>query len=110
MVKFDKDGFFIKQIINFKVEHDNYHSELYPDLEEEKVIILEYDKSKYLIHGHTTHKDSVKGILQIVPLYQTNYRGKKFDKWNRKGSGALAIVSKSTKSNKMRIIKVLIPK
>ena len=48
--------------------------------------------------------------LRVVPLCDTSYRGKKYEEWNKKGSGALAIVSKSTRSDKTLVIKILIPK
>ena len=109
MIKFDKDGFFIGQKVNTKIQHEENHICLYPE-EEKKIDNLEYDKLKYVSHGHTTHKETVMGKLQIVYLYQTDYKGKKFKEWNKKGSGALAIICKLKKTNKITIVKVLIPK
>ena len=106
MIKFDKDGWFIKQVIKIEVKHENDHDHFYPKVKS----VLEYDKSKYSIHDHTTHKNYVEKDLHIIPLHGTNYKGKKYKEWNKKGSGALAIVSKSTKSSNILIIKILIPK
>ena len=107
MVQFDEDGWFIKQKINMKIDHGD--NNLYPD-KENRTITLEYDKTKYMIHGHTTHKETIEGILQIIPFYRSNYKGKKFVEWYIKGSGALAIIGKLKKTNKETIIKILIPK
>ena len=106
MVDFDEDGWFVGQKVKIKVNHENDHGRLYP----KPKTVSGYDKSKYTIHDHTTHKNYVEEEFQVVPLYETKYRGKKYQKWNKKCSGALAIISKSTKSNKMLIIKILIPK
>ena len=103
-VKFDKDGWIIKQVINMKIEHKNDHDRLYPKT------VLEYDKSKFIVHMHDTQKNKVDGILKVVPFHETKYRGKKYEEWYKKDSGALAVVSKSIKSNKMIIVRILIPK
>ena len=105
-VKFDKDGWFIKQIVKIEVKHEDDHDRFYPKVKS----VLEYDKSKYSIHDHTTYKNYDEKDLCIVPLYETNYKGKKYKEWNKESSGALAIVNKLIKSGKILIIKILIPK
>ena len=106
MIKFDKDGWFVGQKIKLKVNHEHDHDHLYPTKEG----MLKYDKSKYIVHDHTTHKNWVEDGLKIVPFHETKYNGEKYKKWNKKSSGALASISKSTKSNRILIIKILIPK
>ena len=108
MVEFDKNGWFIGQIINTEVKHGENHDHLYDRTE--PVVMYIYDKSKYTVHGHTTLTESIEEIFMVVPLYKTKYKGKKFKEWNKKGSGALAIVAKLKKSDRMAIIKILIPK
>lgn len=45
-----------------------------------------------------------------VPLHHARYQGKEFQKWNKRGSGARAIVGK-LKSNKQNVIQsILIPR
>jgi len=107
-VKFDEKGWFIGQVVKTRICHEHDHDRLYIDIS--KITIQEYDKSKYTIHDHTTHTEDIEEILEPVPLSETKYKGKKFEEWNKIGSGALAIIGKSKKNNKIRIIKILIPK
>jgi len=109
MVKFDKNGWFIGQKINTKIQHEDYHIDLYPKTEEKRVILPDYDKSKYKMYGHT-NVNLVEGVLKIVSFYQTKYKGSKFSEWYKKDSGALAIVGKSIKTKKTSIVKILILK
>jgi len=108
MVKFDKDGWFINQVISSKVNHEEDHDRLYDVIKSKPD--SNYDKSKYTEHGHTTHKNNVEGDFKVIPLSDTKYKGKKFEKRNKKDSGALAIIKKLKNSNKMSIVKILIPK
>ena len=111
MVKFDDDGWFIGQKINTKVNHGEEYEELYEVKINKDLIFPEYDKSKYVVYGHTASKECVENFsCYAVPLYQTNYKGKKFAKWNKKGSGALALIGRSKIFYKEVIIKILIPK
>lgn len=103
MVDFDKNGWFVGQIIRMKINHKDNH--IFDKLEQVK-----YDKSKYIEYMHTTHKKDIEKNQKIVQLSETRYKGKKFEEWNKKDSGALAVVFRSSKSNKLRIIKILIPK
>jgi len=52
----------------------------------------------------------VKSSFRTVPLHHTKYRGKKYRKWKRKGSGAKAVVGKKKRSGKWGIQSILIPK
>lgn len=106
MIKFDKDGWFAKQVIKIEIKHEKDHDRLYSKVKP----VLDCDKSKYSVHDHTTHKNYVKEDLCVVPLCETKYKGKKYKEWNKEGSGALAIISKSIKSGNILIIKILIPK
>jgi len=106
VVDFDEDGWFVGQKVKLKINHEHDHDRLY----QKEKSVLNYDKSKYTIYNHTTHKNRVENGLKIVPLHETKYNGEKHKEWNKKGSGALAIIGKSTKSDRMLIIKILIPK
>ena len=110
MIKFDKDGWFTKQVVKIEIKHENDHDRFYPKVKSILESILDSYRSKYSIRDHTTHKNYVKEDLHIISLHKTNYKGKKYKEWNKKGSGALAIISKSIKSGKILIIKILIPK
>ena len=102
MIKFDKDGFFVGQVINIEVDHTND----YGFFESKKEVI--FDKTKYIAYKHITlQKDAIE---ELVPLYKTTYKGEKFAEFNNKDSGALAIVFRSSKSKKLVIAKILIPK
>lgn len=110
MIKFDKDGWFVNQVVKIEVKHEDDHERLYPKVKSVLESILEGYKSKYSIRDHTTHKNYVKDDLHVVPLHETKYKGNKYEKWNKEGSNALAIISKSIKFGKILIIKILIPK
>ena len=105
MIKFDKDGWIVGQVVKTVINHEYDHDRFYYDVKSSE----KYDKSKYTIHDHTTHMNYEED-LQIVPLCDTSYSGKKYEEWNKKGSGALALIGKSTRSNKMLVVKILIPK
>ena len=102
---FDKDGWIIAQKVKSKIVHEDDHDRFLVDIEP----IIEYDISEYFSHTQTT-KDKINGVLKVVPLSETKYKGKKFEKWNKIGSGALALIGKSANNDKMIVFKVLIPK
>ena len=107
MIKFDKKGMFVGQVIKIKVNHDDDHDRFYYVIDS----IIEYVKSEYTAYKHSNaYNDKIDGILKVIPFYQTKYNGEKFKKWYKKGSGALAAVSKSIRLNKIIIVKILIPK
>ena len=106
MVKFDKRGWFVGQVIKMKVTHEDDHDRLYYDVKSS----IKYDKSKYVTHGYTTQKNKVKGDLQIVPFHEIKYNGARFKEWYKEHSGALAIIGKSVKTGATVIVKILIPK
>ena len=110
MVEFDKDGWFTKQVVKIEVKHENDHDRFYPKIKSILESILDSYRSKYFIRDHTTHKNYIEEDLHIISLHKTNYKGKKYKEWNKEGSGALAIISKSIKSGNILIIKILIPK
>lgn len=67
-------------------------------------------KAKYTHHRQRSPKEFDQGSFKTVPLHHTKYRGKKFKKWKRAGSGAKARVAKHKKTHKYVIQSILIPK
>lgn len=72
---------------------------------------MPYGRRARYYHERQRHpSDFVESTFRTVPLSHTGYRGRKFAKWKRKGSGAKAIVGKLRKSGKWGVQSILIPK
>jgi len=75
------------------------------------VIKIPYSKkAKYYHNRQQDLDDFVKGSLRTVPLHHSGYKGDKYKEWNKKGSGAKAIVGKKKKTKKWATQSILIPK
>jgi len=62
---------------------------------------------------HIRQKDPnlfIKSTFKNVPFSHTRYRGKKYARFHKSGSGARAIVGKLKKNGKWALQSILIPK
>lgn len=66
--------------------------------------------SRYLHYRQNSPEEFDKTTFKVVPLHHTEYSGQKFEKYNVRGSGAVATVGRDKKTNKWKIQNIMIPK
>lgn len=75
------------------------------------MIPIPYSKKANYKHKRQQHPDKFKkGSLRTVDFHKVPYRGKKYKKYHKKGSGAKAIRGKKKKTKKWATQSILIPK
>ena len=67
-------------------------------------------KAKYFHKRQQNPKKYKKDTFKTIPLYRSKYSGKKYKKWNKKGSLAKAVIGTTKKGVKGSIQSILIPK
>ena len=69
-----------------------------------------YSKAAKYRHNRQRSPRDFGDTYYTVPFHHVRYRGKKFRRWHRPGSGALAVVGRLKSSGRLATQSILIPK
>lgn len=67
-------------------------------------------KANYHHYRQESPSEFKNNTFQTVPLNHTSYKGKKFQSWNKSGTGAKAVIARRKSNGEFGIQSILIPK